>query len=306
MTDLQLGLMVIGALAVAGVLIYNRFQERSSRRAAERAFGSRHADVLLGEAAGRQEPAFANAVSSGPPAAIEDAMPDERADYVIELGFQQPTTGHAVMEFWAPIDRRFGKRALLAASDGHGWRRLRSADAGSCVTLRAAFQLVSRAGVVSDAEVLEFRSAIEDAAGKLKAAIRSAPEMRESLDSARELDRVCVEADIQVALHVLGVFDDEQAGQWRDQPFQVARRSDGLTFTLDVPRTPDIIRGYEAMARAARHLASATQGRLVDDHGKTLDDAALAAIGAQLEPARRALSERGIEPGEPLALRIFS
>jgi hypothetical protein len=305
MTDLQLGLLVIGVLAVVGVLIYNRFQERSSRRAAEQAFGSRHADVLLGEAARRQEPAFAGAVTGSAPAAAEDALPDARADYVIELGLQRPAASHAVMEYWAPIERRFGRRALLAASDGHGWRRLRSGDAGSCVTLRLALQLVSREGVVSDAEVLEFRSAAETAAARLKAAI-SAPEMRESLDTARELDRACVEADIQVALHVLGVFDDEQADQGRDQPFQVARRSDGLTFTLDVPRTPDIARGYEAMARAALHLASATQGRLVDDHGRTLDDSALAAIGAQLEPARRALSECGIEPGGPLALRIFS
>ena len=30
----------------------------------------------------------------------------------------------------------------------------------------------------------------------------SAPEMREALDAARELDRICADADLQVALHV--------------------------------------------------------------------------------------------------------
>ena len=53
MTDLQLGLGVIGAIAVAAVLIYNRLQERGARREAERAFGAGHADVLLDE---RREP----------------------------------------------------------------------------------------------------------------------------------------------------------------------------------------------------------------------------------------------------------
>ena len=49
MTDLQFGLLLIGAVAVAAVLIYNRMQERAAGRQAERSFGSRHADALLGE-----------------------------------------------------------------------------------------------------------------------------------------------------------------------------------------------------------------------------------------------------------------
>ena len=48
MTDLQIGLLFIGAAAVAGVLVYNRLQERGTRRKAEEAFGSKHADVLWG------------------------------------------------------------------------------------------------------------------------------------------------------------------------------------------------------------------------------------------------------------------
>ncbi len=75
MTDLQFGLLLIGAVAVAAVLIYNRLQERAAGRRAERAFGSRHADALLGETGARREPAAAprkNAMQSG-------ALPDARA-----------------------------------------------------------------------------------------------------------------------------------------------------------------------------------------------------------------------------------
>ena len=41
MTDLQLGLLAIGALAVVAVVVYNCWQERSARREAERAFARR-------------------------------------------------------------------------------------------------------------------------------------------------------------------------------------------------------------------------------------------------------------------------
>jgi len=125
-----------------------------------------------------------------------------------------------------------------------------------------------------------------------------APEMRAALEAAQELDRACADADIQVALHVLGGSDDiSESGS-----FQVTRRQDGLTFTLDVARTLDPGRSFEAMVRTARHLG----GRLVDDNGAPLDDRALSAIGAQVEAVRQELLGRGIEPGGPLALRLFS
>src|SRR3954466_224638 len=107
MTDLQLGLLVIGAIAVAGVLVYNRLQERATRRSADRAFASRHADVLLDEPAPRREPVLH---STAPSEAQHDAMPDSRVDYIIELAPERPVAAVSVWELWAPLERRFGKR----------------------------------------------------------------------------------------------------------------------------------------------------------------------------------------------------
>jgi hypothetical protein len=302
MTDLQLGLLVIGAIAIAAVVVYNRLQERATRRAAERAFRGEQPDVLLDGEGARREPSLRSDTDSETPAG---AMPDARADYIIELSLHGRSSASAVSDLMASLEHRFGRRAMLAASDGTGWRRLRPGDAGPCVALSAALQLVSRAGVASEAEVLEFRSAVETAAARLKASIR-APEMREAVESAQALDRLCVEMDIQVALHILGSFSDEDLAPLGAERFHVARRDDGVTFTLDVPRTPEVARAYESMARAARALATAKDGRLVDDNGRALDDAALLAIGRQLEPAARALAEHGMEPGGELALRVFS
>lgn len=273
MTDLQIGLLVLGAAAVAAVLLYNRAQERSTRRSAEHSFASSHADVL----APRREPRL------GP-----QSGPDERVDYVIELKPAKPLAAAVVHEEWRAIELRFGRRALLAEGEGGTWR--------------AALQLVSRAGVVSEAELIEFRADVETLGTRIGAAV-SAPEMRAALEGARELDRACADSDIQVALHVIGKDIDADLGE---QPFQVVRREDGVTLVLDVATTPELARSYEAMARAGHGLAAAHGGRLVDDRGNPLDDRALASIGAQLEAVRQVLAGRGIETGSALALRLFS
>ena len=59
------------------------------------------------------------------------------------------------------------------------------------------------------------------------------------------------------------------------------------------------------MARRPR-TGGVAAGALVDDNGNALDERALAAIGAQLESLRRPPRRLGIEPGSPLALRLFS
>lgn len=52
MTELQMGLIGLGALAVVGVLAYNKWQESRHRKIAERMMGGgQHADVLLDEPA---------------------------------------------------------------------------------------------------------------------------------------------------------------------------------------------------------------------------------------------------------------
>lgn len=277
MSDLVLGLLVLGAVLFAGVLVYNRVQER----AAQRSFGAAAGvgDALAEEPLGRREP-----VLTTTPA----APPDNRVDYVIELRFPRPAAPAVVLEGWRPIGERFGRRVLLAPAQGGAWH--------------AALQLVSRAGAVSEAELIEFRSEVETIASRLGATV-SAPEMRSTLEAARALDRTCADSDIQVALHVVGADIEADLGE---QPFQVVRREDGVTLVLDVALTPDLGASYEAMARTGRELAAAHGGKLVDDRGNALDERALAVIGAQIEAVRQALAGYGIETGSPLAQRLFS
>lgn len=90
MSDLQLGLIVVGILVVAGVYAFNRFQERQLRRRVESRFAQPPEDVLMGAAGAaatrsdddRIEPSFDIGVSvdespshgnSGPPSQAIDA-----------------------------------------------------------------------------------------------------------------------------------------------------------------------------------------------------------------------------------------
>jgi len=292
MTDLQTGLLVIGAVAVAGVLVYNRLQERATRRKAEEAFGSRHSDVLMGAPAERKEPTLDEPAAVAPPlvtapAASPQAVtrpsppaPDPRVDYVLEL---QGTSAGAVRPEWVALQRRFARRASLAEAPGR--------------KVQASLQMVSRNGVVSESELLEFRSQVETMAAAHGASVW-APPMREALEAAQALDRACADVDVQIALHVLGPAETNL----RKEGFAVAPRTDGLTLLLDVPRTPDLAKTYAAMVEAARRLG----GRVVDDNGNSLDERALAAIGVEVESLHGRLTEMGVEPGSPLALRLFS
>jgi hypothetical protein len=276
MSDLVLGLLVLGAVLFAAVLIYNRVQER----AAQRAFAAKHPDALLDEAAPRREPVLHKP-------AMTHAAPHPGVDYTIDITLSPPMP--EVLEGWSAVAHRFGRRAMLVPGrDERTWR--------------AGLQLVSRSGVVSEAELIEFRSAVETLGAKLGATL-SAPEMRAALEHARTLDKACAESDIQVALHVIGQGIEATPGE---QPFRVVPREDGVTLVLDVAVTPDLGRSYEAMARAGRSLADTYGARLVDDRGNALDERALAAIGAQLEAVRQTLAYHGIYNGSPLALRLFS
>lgn len=335
MSDLQIGLLAIGAIVVAGVLLYNRFQERGARQEAERSFRSSHADVLL------DQPAAAPALAPDAPrplnraAAPGETVPlDERLDYIVELtlaqGSAQPAAQAAIQEQWKTIERRHARRALLeAAADGRSWR--------------AGLQLVSRDGPLGEADLIEFRSSVETLAASIGAAV-SAPEMRAAVTAARKLDEFCAEADIQVVVHVVapagGSFpgtkiraaaeangltleadgrfalrNDEERLVYclaaRDgAPFAAATMREAapqaLTLALDLARTPDTRRSFESMARFANQLAAVLGGSMVDDNGNILDERAVVAIAQKLDAVRAKLEARGVPPGGPAALRLFS
>src|SRR5512139_728037 len=116
MSELQIGLLAIGAVVVAGVLVYNRLQERGARSAAERAFRSQHADALLdspapGAAQEPAEPARPALHRAPEPQPQPQAEPDPAVDYIVEFSAAQPGAQAAVNGEWPAIERRHARRA---------------------------------------------------------------------------------------------------------------------------------------------------------------------------------------------------
>lgn len=338
MSELQLSLIVIGALVIVAVLAYNKVQERAAQRNVERAFGSAQADVLMTsrDAAADAAPRNAEARHAEARNRVDDAVgeqvqPDPQLDYVMEL---RPAVSAAaplpeLHDQWQAIARRLKERvSLFELPDG---------------SLLAGLQMVSRSGVTGEADLIEFRSEVEALAGRLGLQV-VAPEMKAALEAAREQDAFCADRDIQVALHVVARAQDgfdrtriltigERFGLALDAEgrlsmtdsahrllFQVADRSGArldvagpasapplaLSFTMDVPRVPDTRRTFETMARMAGTMCTELDCSMVDDNGVALDERALASISAQLDAVRAELDARGLPPGGRLALRLFS
>ncbi len=356
MSEFQASLLLIGALVVIGVFGYNKWQEYRAGRVADDSFKSRHPDVLIGEDAGvgprpgtREESRIEPGLLSRPAVTMVGASvdnkaqfpPDARIDYAIEMAADEAVNAVALSDLWSAIEHRFARRASLAGWIDGQWSPL--LPGGSSSKLGAALQLVSRKGVVGESELLEFRSAVETLAAKLQLSA-DAPEMRDALESARALDGICAEADIQVAFHVVAaagatfagtkvraaaeasglVLDTQGRFTMLDEGgrelYELGDRSgtkfspvtmkdaapQALTLSMDVPRAPDTQRTFEAMLRFGKQLANLLGGGLVDDNNQPLDERAVSAINAQLTVVRRNLEAQGIAPGSALALRLFS
>ena len=351
-----MSLALIGALVIVAVFAYNKWQEHRAVRATDETFRSRHPDVLIGGQAGlapqfetdqetRVEPGISPRKPSAETRSAADdtapLIPNPRIDYVMDMGADEPVSVAALQELWSAVEHRFARRTSIAIRTDDRWEPLQ--PRGTWQNLRAALQLVNRKGVVSEGELLEFRSAVETLATKLRAHTTS-PEMRDALDAARSLDDICAGADIQVAFHVVAaprtafagtklraaaeasgfILGDDGRFTLADDDgrelYGLADRSgtlfapetmkdaapNALTLSMDVPRAPDTQRTFDAMVRFGRHLANLLGGGLVDDNNQPLDEKAVATINSQLAMVRQNLEAHGISPGSALALRLFS
>ena len=80
----------------------------------------------------------------------------------------------------------------------------------------------------------------------------------------------------------------------------------GVSFRMDVPKVANCTETFNQMVTLARHLEKALNGSLVDDRQQALADSEIDKIRHQLAMVHGAMVARGIIPGSPAALRLFS
>lgn len=358
MSDLQLALIALGAVLVAAVAGYNALQERRARSRAEAAFRGGHPDALLDPLEDRREP-------------VLGALPEESRqdpslgalDQVLDpAGEPQGASSSPTSVISSRIDTialvladepvaRAQVEPLLDALESHAtpvhveglvdeqWMPLEDSPREAWRELRAGLQLASRAGPVAEEEIAAFNETVAGFAASINAVSQ-----RESPAAAaarsRELDRFCAEADIEVAVNLVGRagatfalarvkslalengFAETGSGTFeRRGPDGVvamtlriadgdakrdAAYATGLTFALDVPHVPNPVAVFEAMGKVAEAFGAALGGELVDDERRPLGAAGFAAIGRSLEAVARRMEAQGIPAGGALARRLFS
>ena len=208
MSELQLGLLGIGALVVVGVLVYNKVQEARLKRQSEEVFGSRHDDVLLGrESASRQTDGSADRIEptlSGAPgrASAAGGMLDPGIDFIATLQAHGAVAGEAIS---AAIVDSLDRPAKPVGWEGYNrqaanWEPL--AAAGEYEMLRAGFQLVDRKGAANQEDLSDFSAMVQAVAEAIGAGC-TLSETAAALERAQQLDALCADVDVQIGLNLI-------------------------------------------------------------------------------------------------------
>jgi hypothetical protein len=359
MSDLQLALIALGAVLVAAVAGYNALQERRARMRAEAAFRGGHPDALLDPLEERREPVLGALPEEsrqdpalgalekvlepiGEPQGASPASPtsviSSRIDTIALVLADEPVARAQV----EPLLDALESHATPVHAEGlvdEQWMPLEDSPREAWRELRAGLQLASRAGPVAEEEIAAFNETVAGFAASINAVSqRESPAAAAA--RARELDRFCAEADIEVAVNLVGRagatfalarvkslalengFAETGSGTFErrgpDGAVAMTLRiadgdakrdaayATGLTFALDVPHVPNPVVVFEAMGKVAEAFGAALGGELVDDERRPLGAAGFAAIVRSLEAVARRMEAHGIPAGGALARRLFS
>ena len=228
-SDLQMGLIGAGAVAVIGVLAYNKWQERKAQKHAEKTFRSDHHDVLL-EPGTRDEPGVAYVPVEEPspvrdvvhdvpteiaPGALSDeagrkapALPpevDERVDCVVRIESIEPiVAGQLWLAQSEQLDGVSKPVAWFGFDDNlNAWVAINQHTGERYHWFCAAMQLVDRRGPINDADFSRFVDGVGRAADQFMAIPAAAPARAGALGRAEELDRFCASVDVQIGVNLV-------------------------------------------------------------------------------------------------------
>ena len=272
----------------------------------------------------------------------EGIAPDADIDCVVWLTPSPPAASRALVQSLATACAKPTRWVGRSSADPH-WRAIDGEGGGPWQEIAACMLLADRNGAASRDDLEGFLRLVDSAAGTLHAECVW-PDERDEAGRAEALDRLCADLDVQIGLTLLkseanqiagtrlrgvaeasgfrlratGQFEhvQEETGvvlytlqNLRDEPFTLeslrAGSVPGVVLLLDVPRVPEPVKVFAQMRRLAKRLAQNLEATLVDDNHHPVDDAALAAIRAQVHATAAALREAHIEPGGQRALRLF-
>lgn len=333
LSELQFALGLIGILLLVLVAILNLRSARAKRQvhtSIEPGFADAAGQNYAGD---RVEPGFSEPMNVAPAETLRFAI-DPRIDCVITLRFESPIKGSEIISEVADWPR-FGAHWIyegLRADDHEGkWEPIEM-DA-NYAELQLAIQLASRKGPIGVLELSDFCSRSQALADILGAQI-DMPSVSTMMESAKELDAIAAESDIQLSINV--AFDGkaktraELDALMLERHFVLSSNSrsyvfysnnqilfvtngldpdqpiTGISLLLEVPLVAQEQMGFERMLAEGVAVAESMQGRIVDDNGVNLTENAVIAIRQHLDGLYSRLEQSGIAAGSATAARLFN
>ncbi len=221
------------------------------------------------------------------------------------------------------------------------WHLLSDGGANVFKQVACCLQLADRGGPVTKSILNKFQFAVEDAGLELNAHVEwqgSGDAMQRAID----LDQFCIEVDQLISVHVaefgtpihgtkfkglaevsgMTLKEDGKfhfyandtvlftATDVNNVPFTAeSLRSNvlkGVTFQIEIPKVNNCEQVFNQMIMIAQKMASSLNAKLVDDNQKQLGDLQIEKIRQQLKVIHATMVARGIMPGSPASMRLFS
>ena len=343
-SNLQIGLVVAGALVIGAVALQGMWASRKNLpRQATPDDASGHAQDGAGIEPTLDLAAFD--VASFPlPVLDKKAVIDALIDTIATISPETEVSGDAALAAM-PSTRRVGAKPFAIEGFSEARQLWEKPLAGQrYLSFQAAVQLANRSGALNEIEYSEFVMKTQAFCDTINATPMF-PEMNEEVARARELDQFASEHDAQLGFLLqasnaawspgyvqqnaarLGFVAGAIPGRMvmpakvsglppvlslsfdtqaalAEDPDLSAIRE--LVISLDVPLVDRHEQAFARMREAMDALASVMDGRVTDDNGVPVPTEAMDAIAVELEHLYNTLDQRDLSAGSPLARRLFS
>lgn len=340
MSDLQIGLISLGVIIIALVLLFNWWQDRRIRQQMQEQFPEDDNDPLMSHVASstvRKEPTVRIADSLKESAVDSVDEVDAACEAVIDISFGSPVTGQELAQVLHNHLRADAKPLRFFATTEEGMQRTQLLAEEHYSSMQLAVLLANRSGPLTAIEWSRLWSAAESVAQDFDATVEG-PEQDDVVRRAQQLDALCAELDAQVGLSLrfLGPMAFQQVhAVVRDAGFldygrQLAWLADSgiprfsvlfdglladevqsasierIDLLLDLPNSPADEQAFSRMACVGRDLALRLGGELLDDQGRPLPESADHNIDVQLFAMYQRLEKAGFIAGESRTARVFA
>ena len=344
MSNLQIGLAIVGVLVLAGVIAHSAW---SSRRNTPRQASPDRPERGVAAAA-QQEPRMQREPDSGSGFALPQPekrpLMDALIDVVAPIAVDGPVSGDAALAVMPPTRRAGSKPFTIEGMNQHTQRWEVPLAGQRYSAFQAGVQLANRSGGLNEIEFSEFVVKVQAFADAINGT-PDFPDMLQEVARGRELDQFASDHDAQLGFTLralqsswspgyvqqhaarLGFVAGAMPGRMvlpasvpgmppvlglsfdaqaalADDPAQTALRE--FSLSLDVPQVERSERAFVQLRECAKALALAMDGQVTDDNGQALASDAMDLIGSELENLYDTLAARDLAAGSVLARRLFS